>query len=140
MTDKNPPTAVDLIIEVYDGRDMQGIVLIRRGHAPYENKWALPGGFQEWGESLEKTAVREGREETGLDLTLVEQLHAYSDPGRDPRGPVNSVGYVARAQGIPYGGDDAADARVFAVSRIPYPLAFDHDKRLEEYLQWRRRK
>ena len=160
---KNPPTAVDIIIEVYAekkeerGRneierksaceDLQGIqgiqkilgiVLVKRGKEPFEGRWALPGGFQEWEESLENTAVREAKEETGLDITLLGQLSVYSNPGRDPRGPVNGVGYVASAQGVPNGGDDAAEAKIFPLDALPKPLAFDHDKRLEEYALWRK--
>ena len=150
MSYRNPPTAVDVMVEIYthihhtrwggytEPKDFQGIVLIERGHEPYKGKWALPGGFQEMGESLEETAVREAKEETGLDIELLGQLLVYSDPKRDPRGPVNSVGYVARATGIPQGGDDATNARLFNPDRLP-PLAFDHRKRIHEYLSWRRK-
>ena len=142
---RNPPTAVDLLIEVY-GEDypsgplgMDGLVFIKRKNEPFKGCWALPGGFQEVGESLEETALREGREETNLRLEIIDQLKVYSDPNRDPRGHVNSAGYVLRAYGIPKGGDDAAEARVFPFSEIPKELAFDHAKRVEEYKLWRYR-
>ncbi|MBI2878741.1 MAG: NUDIX hydrolase, partial [Candidatus Rokubacteria bacterium] len=77
---RRPALTVDLIIELPG----QGIVLIRRRHPPHG--WALPGGFVEYGESLERAAVREAREETSLEVELVRQLHTYSAPGRDPRG------------------------------------------------------
>lgn len=132
---RNPPTAVDMIIEVYDEKTLTGIVLIQRKNEPFKGKWALPGGFQEFGESLEDAAVREAKEETGLDIVLLDQLSAYSDPDRDPRGHVNSVGYVARAFEEPVGGDDAAEAKIFPVTSLP-ELAFDHLKRIQEYLTW----
>lgn len=137
IVNHNPPSAVDLLIEVYD-QDFKGIVLIQRGNPPYQGQWALPGGFQEWGESLETTATREAEEETNLKTHILDQLKVYSQPGRDPRGPVNSVGYVLLAHGMPRGGDDAALAQVFPLDKIPTPLAFDHDKRIQEYLTWKR--
>ena len=139
MAYKNPPTAVDIVIEVYNKGRFEGIVLIERGREPFKGQKALPGGFQEFGESLEETAVREAKEETGLDVQLSRQMKVYSNPDRDPRGHVNSVGYVARAGGVPKGGDDAADARVYSLEKIPYPLAFNHGKRVAEYLSFRRR-
>lgn len=138
MSHRNPPTAVDLLIEIYQGSTMQGIVLIRRGNEPYKGRWALPGGFQEVGESLEETAAREGKEETGLDLKVVQQLKVYSHPKRDPRGHVNAIGFIACAYGRPKGGDDAAEAQIFPLDKIPHPLAFDHDKRIEEYKTWKK--
>ena len=135
----NPPTAVDIIIEIYDKRSIfQGIVLIERGREPYKGYWALPGGFQEMNESLETSAIREAKEETGLDVELLTQLAAYSNPDRDPRGHVNGIGYVARAHGLPIGGDDAAKARIFSLNSLP-PLAFDHEKRINEYIEWKER-
>ncbi len=139
MAYKNPPTATDIIIEVYAHKELQGIVLIQRKNPPYQGRWALPGGFQEVGESLETTAVRESKEETGLDITLLHQLNVYSNPERDPRCHVNAIGYVARAEGIPQGGDDAAHARIFSLDSIPHPLAFDHRKRIDEYRVWKER-
>ncbi|MBI4140348.1 NUDIX hydrolase [Candidatus Woesearchaeota archaeon] len=132
----NPPSAVDLVIEVYDKDVFKGIVLIERGNPPFKGRKALPGGFQEMSESLEETAVREGKEETGLDIVLLHQLMVYSRPGRDPRGPVNSVGYVCRAEGMPVGGDDAASAKVCSWDEIPQKLAFDHAIRIKEYFRW----
>jgi len=138
MAYKNPPTAVDLIIEVYNWKsEFEGIVLIERKNYPLGH--AFPGGFQEEGESCETAAVREAREETGLEVTLIEQLKFYSEPHRDPRKHINSIGYVARAYGKPVGGDDAVDAKVYALDKIPKPLAFDHEKRFEEYLAWRKK-
>jgi len=147
MTFRNPPTAVDVIIEVYDkkfdeqGNDiLHGIVLIKRKNDPFKGSWAIPGGFQEIGETLEQTAIREMKEETGLDIIILDQLRVYSNPDRDPRGHVNSIGFVAKAYEIPRSGDDAAEAAVFPIEMMPKmysSLAFDHKERLEEYLKWR---
>ncbi|GAB4346069.1 MAG: NUDIX hydrolase [Desulfobulbaceae bacterium] len=120
---------VDVIIEI-DG----GIVLIERKNPP--PGWALPGGFVDYGESCEEAAVREAREETGLDVTLVEQFHAYSDPDRDPRLHTVSIVFIGTAEGTPRGGDDAARAEVFTRDNLP-PLAFDHARILEDYFRSR---
>jgi 8-oxo-dGTP diphosphatase len=126
-----PRITADVVIELEDGR----IVLVRRRNPP--PGWALPGGFLDYGESLEACARREAREETGLEVDLVRQLHAYSDPGRDPRGHTVTVVFLARASGEPRGGDDAAEARAFARDRLPSPIAFDHRRILEDYLEGR---
>ncbi|MAF35155.1 hypothetical protein CMO91_04895 [Candidatus Woesearchaeota archaeon] len=127
-----PATAVDVVVEVAGG-----IVLIRRGNPPFQGQWALPGGFQEAGDSLEKTARKEMQEELNLEIYELTPMAIYSDPDRDPRGHVNSMGYYARAKGQPKAGDDAAHAEVFPVNALPSPLAFDHDRRVEEYRQCR---
>jgi 8-oxo-dGTP diphosphatase len=127
-----PAPTVDAIIELPDAR----IVLVRRKYPP--PGWALPGGFVESGETLEEAAVREAREETGLDITLVEQFFTYSDPRRDARRHTVSTVYIARAEGEPYGADDAAEARPFAVDALPQPLAFDHGEILADYLRYKR--
>jgi len=139
MRYENPPTAADIVIEVYIKNEFKGIVLIERGNEPYKGKWALPGGFQEIGESLETTAIRETKEETGLDIIILEQIKMYSNPDRDPRGHVNSIGYIAKAEGIPKAGDDAAKAKIFKLDELP-ELAFDHEKRIEEYKKWKHQK
>jgi len=127
-TPRRPRIAVDLIIEMEGDR----IVLIRRRNPPHG--WALPGGFLEYGESLEAAAVREGQEETGLAVELIQQLHTYSDPARDPRGHTVSTVFIARAHGMPRAGDDAGDVRTVSLAELPAPLAFDHEKILADYL------
>ena len=127
---KNPLPTVDLIIE-YDS----GIILIKRKNPPYG--WALPGGFVDYGESLEAAAVREAREETGLDVHLVRQFHAYSEPERDSRFHTITVVYIARAKGIPRAGDDAADVGVFAGDKLPEDIVFDHRDILMDYFEKR---
>ncbi|MCL6584553.1 MAG: NUDIX hydrolase [bacterium] len=126
-----PLPTVDIIIEV----EGKGIVLIRRKNPPYG--WAIPGGFVEYGESLEEAAIREAKEETNLDVHLVRQFHTYSDPGRDPRFCTISTVYLATAKGEPEGKDDATEARIFTRDRLPPDLAFDHAKILNDYFEKR---
>jgi len=116
---RSPSTTVDVVLLVSGDR----VVLVERRHEPLG--WALPGGFVDVGEPVEAAAVREAKEETGLDVRLLEQFHVYSDPRRDPRGHTISTVFLAVADGEPRGGDDAADARAFGWSELP-ALAFDH--------------
>ena len=124
---KNPLPTVDIIIEL----DNKGIVLIKRAKEPFG--WAIPGGFVDYGESLEEAAKREAKEETSLEVELVGQLGAYSAPERDPRHHTISVVFVARASGEPKGGDDAKEAGVFTRENLPTSLAFDHAQILADY-------
>jgi 8-oxo-dGTP diphosphatase len=105
------------------------VLLIRRGLAPFQDRWALPGGFVRDGESLDETALRELREETGVRDVYLEQLYSFGEPDRDPRGRVLSVAYFALiSPDRPLkAGTDAADAAWFPAERTP-PLAFDHAK------------
>lgn len=132
QTFKNPFPTVDIIIETGGG-----IVLIRRRNPPLG--WALPGGFVDYGESLEAAAVREAREETSLDVELTGQLGAYSDPSRDPRQHTITVVFTARAEGAPLGADDAVEAKIFTLEALPQDLAFDHGRILKDYHDLRRR-
>jgi len=130
-TYRNPFPTVDIIIE-HPG----GIVLVKRGKEP--KLWALPGGFCEYGESLEEAALREAREETGLEVELLDQFYTYSDPGRDPRQHNITTVFVARPIGGELrAGDDAEAVKVFPLGEFP-PLAFDHSRILEDYLFWKR--
>ena len=131
-TPRNPAPTVDTIIELASG----GIVLIRRKNPP--PGWALPGGFIDYGESAEHAAVREALEETSLQVQLIELLHVYSDPNRDPRQHTIATVFIARASGVPQGADDAAEAAVFYEHTIPTPLAFDHAKILSDYFVYKR--
>ncbi len=130
MEHRNPVPTVEIIIQ-YAG----GIVLIRRKNPP--EGWALPGGFVDYGESLEKAAVREAKEETGLDVELTRQLHTYSDPGRDPRRHTITTVYVALGTGRLVAGDDALEAGVFQLETLPEPVVFDHRAILDDYFTGR---
>jgi 8-oxo-dGTP diphosphatase len=127
---RNPYLTVDIIIE-YQG----GIVLIQRENPPHG--WALPGGFVDYGESLETAARREAREETGLNIQLMRQLHTYSSPDRDPRHHTVSTVFIAKATGGLAAGDDAAHAEVFSAADLPIQLVFDHVRILNDYLNYR---
>jgi O-acetyl-ADP-ribose deacetylase (regulator of RNase III)/ADP-ribose pyrophosphatase YjhB (NUDIX family) len=126
-----PFSTVDAIIEINGG-----IVLIERKNPPFG--WALPGGFVDYGESLEKAVVREAKEETGLDIKGIKQFHTYSDPGRDPRFHTIGTVYIAQAEGKPEAGDDAGDLKIVKLSEIKdLNLAFDHGKILTDYLKYK---
>lgn len=127
----NPFPTVDVIIEVAGQEGEKGIVLILRKNEP--KAWALPGGFVDYGETLEQAAVREAREETGLKVESLKQFHAYSDPLRDPRQHNISTVFTARARGAPRAGDDAGEVRIFKEKNLPRPLAFDHEQILQDY-------
>lgn len=116
---------VDIIIKVNGG-----IVLIKRKNPPHG--WALPGGFVDYGESLEEAATREAFEETGLTIERVKQFHTYSDPARDARQHTISTVFTASAHGDPRAGDDAGEAQIFREENLP-PLVFDHAKILNDY-------
>lgn len=123
---KNPAPTVDIIIQLNGG-----IVLIKRRNPPLG--WALPGGFVDYGEPLEEAAIREAKEETGLDICLLRQFHTYSDPSRDRRQHTISTVFIATAKGEPRGGDDAALAQIFSPDQLP-PLVFDHAQIITEFL------
>ena len=126
VTYKNPKPTVDIIIR-YKG----GVVLIQRKNPPYG--WALPGGFVDYGEMLEHAAVREAKEETNLNVKQLRQFHTYSDPRRDPRQHTIATVFVGLGSGILKAQDDAKEARVFRLNKLPSIMAFDHKKMLTNY-------
>ncbi len=134
MTYRNPTPTVDIIIELIDQPE-RPIILIERRNPPYG--WAIPGGFVDYGESVETAAKREAQEETGLEVELIEQFYVYSDPNRDPRQHTLSVVFLATAQGEPQAADDAINLEVFKPWRIPTNLCFDHDRILKDYRRYR---
>ncbi|WP_048146583.1 NUDIX domain-containing protein [Pyrococcus abyssi] len=126
---------VDLVI-VYNN----GIVFIRRKNEPYKGYLALPGGFVEYGERVEEAAVREAKEETGLDVKLLRIVGVYSDPNRDPRGHTVTIAFLAVGSGELKAGDDAKDVTVIPIEKIEEvkdKLAFDHAKIVEDALKLR---
>ena len=126
---KTPLVTVDIIIR-YKG----GIVLIERKNEPAG--WALPGGFVDVGESLEEAAVREAREETSLEVTLIEQFHAYSRPDRDPRFHTVTMVFIAAGAGELKGRDDARRADILTAEHLPDKIAFDHRRIINDYFQY----
>jgi 8-oxo-dGTP diphosphatase len=134
MTYRNPAPTVDIIIELID-RPHRPIILIERHNEPLG--WALPGGFVDYGETVEKAAIREAEEETGLKVELIQQLLVYSDPSRDPRQHTISIVFLATSKGLPVAGDDAKSVGIFEPWCVTGNLCFDHDRILRDYWQYR---
>lgn len=127
-----PFITVDAIIEINGG-----IVLIQRSNPPFG--WALPGGFVDYGESLEEAVTREAKEETGLDLMNLKQFHTYSESNRDPRFHTIATTFIAQAKGKPKAGDDAKGLKIAKLSEIKdMDFAFDHKKILSDYLEYKK--
>ena len=136
-----PPfgVTVDVVILTMAEGELQ-VLLVSRGEAPYEGMWAVPGGFKRPAETLDEAALRELREETGVDATTLTQFGAYGDPGRDPRMNVVTVGYLAvvRDVGPVVGGSDATAAALLKVRDIlggKVELAFDHRQIVEDAVE-----
>lgn len=127
---RNPFPTVDIIIEVDDS-----IVLIKRKNPPLG--WALPGGFVDYGESLEQAAIREALEETSLEIKELHLLGCYSDPARDERMHTITTVFVATGKGTPCAADDAAALELFKIDTLPEQLCFDHARILADYLIWK---
>jgi ADP-ribose pyrophosphatase YjhB (NUDIX family) len=127
---RSPITTVDIIVE-----NKNGILLIKRKNPP--GGWALPGGFVDYGESLESAAVREAKEETGLDVELTRQFHTYSDPERDSRHHTITTVFIAKAAGKAVAGDDAKEVGIFGRDGLPEQIAFDHRNIIQDYFTGR---
>lgn len=130
MSHKYPFPTVDILIRrLKEGKE--AVILVRRKNPPHG--WAIPGGFLEYGESAETSAIREAKEETGLDVKLTGLLGVYSDPSRDPRFHTISTVYTAEAEGEPKADSDAAEVGTFPQDGLPAEIAFDHRKILADY-------
>jgi len=128
---KNPKVTVDGVI-----MDKEKVVLIKRKNQPYKNKWALPGGYVEYGESTEQAIAREVKEETGIEIEIERLVGVYSDPNRDPRGHTISIVYLCKPKCEKLeGGDDAKEAKWFPLGSLPPQLAFDHGKILSDAIK-----
>lgn len=118
------------------------IVMVVRAIEPFKGMWEWPGGHVEENETVEECAIREAKEETGLDIKLKEILGVYSEPGRDPRGPTVTTAFIAEAvSGKLQPATDAKEVKVVKVEDVdPKKLAFDHRKMLLDYIKWRKEK
>jgi len=130
MQMKTPLLTVDIIIDI-SGR----IVMIERKNPPYG--WALPGGFVDYGETLETAAKREAKEETSLRVELIQQFHTYSAPDRDPRQHTVSTVFLAKAEGEPMARDDAKNAGLFTRGALPEAVVFDHKTILTDFFRYK---
>lgn len=130
---KNPILTVDAVITDLDGR----IIFIRRKNPPYKGSWAFPGGFVEYGETVEEAVIREVKEETGVIVEIRELLGVYSDPGRDPRGHMITVCFLAnKTEGELKADTDAVEVSFFTADEaLLMNLAFDHHKILKDALK-----
>jgi 8-oxo-dGTP diphosphatase len=130
MMSKTPALTVDGILFENDS-----ILLIQRKHEPFQESWALPGGFVEYGENTEDAVLREMFEETGLKTNILSLLGVYSDPRRDPRGHTVTIAYLLkRTDGELNAGDDARQAKFFKMNELP-TLAFDHAEIVKDAFQ-----
>ncbi len=131
-----PAPTADVII--YDNKE--GIVLIERLNTPLG--YALPGGFIDINETVERAAIREMKEETNLDVELVGILGVYSKPDRDPRFHTMSVTFVAKAKDMKKlkAGDDAKKANLYPLEKLPKKLCFDHGKMIEDFMLYLNKK
>jgi len=129
MAIKRPVLTVDVLIRRNDG-----YVLVKRKNEAYRGRWAIPGGLVEYGETVEQAAIREAKEETGLEVKLIRLVGVYSDPTRDPRGHYISIAYLAEAvSGELKAATDAEEVKVF--ERKPKRLAFDHSRIFEDAIR-----
>jgi len=135
MSQRRPVVAVDIII-----LNNEKVVLVKRLNEPYKGYWALPGGFVEYGETVEQAAIREAKEETGLNVEILALVGVYSDPKRDPRGHVISIAFLATTVGGELrAATDAKEVKAFSINELPDKLAFDHAIILRDSLELARK-
>jgi 8-oxo-dGTP diphosphatase len=137
MQYKSPYPTVDIIIEKNNK-----VVLIKRKNEPFKNMLAIPGGFLEYGETVEHSAVREAKEETGLNVKLIEILGVYSDPKRDPRKHTMSTAFIAKPLSTKLkASTDAKEAKWYSLNEIKSKkLSFDHAQVIKDYMKWKKNK
>ncbi|WP_456403011.1 NUDIX domain-containing protein [Persephonella sp.] len=134
MAIKTPFLTVDGIIQLFDEKEnLKGIVLIERKN--YPEGLALPGGFVDIGETVEEALIREMKEETDLNVEILDLLGVYSDPNRDPRFHTVTIAYVCKSYGTPKAKSDAKEVKVFKLEEIPFEkLVFDHGRILKDFI------
>lgn len=125
-----PLLTVDGILRNREGR----FLFIRRKNPPFRGHWALPGGFVDLGETVEAACAREMLEETGLTVTVGRLVGVYSDPGRDPRGHTVGIAFACESDSMAHAAGDDAEEAAWLTLEEARPLAFDHEKILEDYL------
>ena len=130
---RNPAVGVAVVLLQGDS-----ILLGRRNRGPWSGLWCIPCGYLEWDEDVRDGARREMKEETGLDVELIELFHAYSDPKRDTRKHTISTVFIGRASGTPTGGDDAARCLVCTPEELPARLVSDHALMVSDYQTYKR--
>ena len=130
---KIPSLTADIFI--FD--DDFNFILIKRRNDPFKDCWALPGGFVEYGESVENAAIREAKEETSIDVELIDLVNVYSEPDRDPRGHTITVAYTAKGNfNDRKAEDDACDIAIFSAEKLDeIKIAFDHEKIIKDCLK-----
>ena len=133
---KKPSITVDIVI-FHESFENKKFILIKRGNNPFKNCWAIPGGFVEYGETVENTAIREAKEETGIDIKLKQLFNVYSKPDRDPRGHTVTIVYLATGNTKAMKADsDAKDVRLCSFDELSsLKIAFDHAKILTDILE-----
>lgn len=125
-----PKLTVDVIVEINDK-----IVIIKRKNQP--RGYALPGGFVEYGETLEQAAVRESKEEININITDLKQFKAYSDPKRDPRWHAVTMVFIAKGAGVPEAGSDAKEAMLYDPMKEKKDFVFDHNEIINDYVKYK---
>ncbi|MDO5848623.1 MAG: NUDIX hydrolase [Methanobrevibacter sp.] len=130
---KTPSLTADIFIY----NDKEEFILIKRKNEPFKNYWALPGGFVDYGETVENAAIREAKEETSIDVELQQLINVYSNPNRDSRRHTVTVAYTAIGNfNDAKAADDAADIKIFRFDEIEnIDLAFDHKKIIKDALK-----
>lgn len=130
---KIPSLTADIFI--FD--DDFNFILIKRKNDPYKDCWALPGGFVEYGESVETAAIREAKEETSIDVELKRLVNVYSKPDRDPRGHTVTVAFTAKGNMNNMKADsDAKEIAIFSAENLDeIEIAFDHKEIIKDCLK-----